>query len=252
MLAMSFWQFRTNKEKTVMKKAVLVLGMLVLLLTACAPNVAPEPMLDKPVEVMTDEPIKAMAEESMAEEPTEAMADEAMAEEPMADKTMADEATSIHTAMADAPAWFGATLTNVRTDEDFTINDFKGKVVLVETLAMWCPNCKRQQQEVQALHAALGEMGGDLVSIGLAIDPNEQASDLKAYTDANGFDWLYAVASPEVSRTISGLYGDQFLNPPSTPMLVIDRQGEVHLLPFGIKSADDLKRAVEPFLNEDM
>jgi len=189
-------------------------------------------------DAMTEE---AMAEESMHED---AMTEEAMAEEPMQDDAMMDDDAT--------PAWFTTPLTDVRTGAAFTVADFEGKVVLVETLAMWCPNCKRQQQEVQALHAALGEMGADLVSLGLDIDPNENAADLKAYTEANGFDWLYAVAPPAVSRTLSELYGDQFLNPPSTPMLVIDRHGQVHLLPFGIKDAETLKQVVTPFLNEGM
>jgi hypothetical protein len=55
-----------------------------------------------------------------------------------------------------------------------------------------------------------------------------------------------------VAREIAALYGDQFLNPPSTPMLIIDRRGQVHPLPFGIKSAADLRQALEPFLNEVM
>ena len=63
------------------------------------------------------------------------------------------------------------------------------------------------------------------------------------------FDWVYAVAPPEVSRELGQLYGDQFLNPPATPMLIIDQHGEVHPLPFGIKSAGDLQEALEPFLN---
>ena len=89
-------------------------------------------------------------------------------------------------------------------------------------------------------------------SIGLDIDPNEDAVTLKNYIERNGFTWLYAVSPIEVSREISQLYGDQFLNPPSTPMLIIDRAGEVHLLPFGIKSASELQSALEPFLQEDM
>ncbi|MCK7526838.1 MAG: hypothetical protein MZV64_59190 [Ignavibacteriales bacterium] len=35
----------------------------------------------------------------------------------------------------------------------------------------------------------------------------------------------------DVSREIASLYGDQFLNPPSTPMLIIDRKGVAHPLP---------------------
>jgi thiol-disulfide isomerase/thioredoxin len=153
--------------------------------------------------------------------------------------------------MVDVPAWFKVKLTNVRSDEAFTIADFKGKVVLVETLAMWCPKCKQQQTEVMALHEALG-MNEEFVSIGLDIDPNENGADLKSYTEKHAFDWIYAIAPVDVVRDIGNLYGDQFLNPTSTPMLLISRNGEVHLLPFGIKSADELKEFIEPFLREAM
>ena len=60
------------------------------------------------------------------------------------------------------------------------------------------------------------------------------------------------MASADVAREIASLYGDQFLNPPSTPILIIDRHGVAHALPFGIKSADDLAKAIQPYLDEGM
>jgi hypothetical protein len=131
------------------------------------------------------------------------------------------------------------------------VADFEGKVVLVETLAMWCSTCRNQQKEVVKLHEQLGERD-DFVSLGLDIDPNEVAADLKAYTQNNGFHWTYAVSPPEVSNAIAELYGNQFLNPPSAPMFIIDRKGEVHALRFGVKSADELLEALQPFLNDAM
>lgn len=155
------------------------------------------------------------------------------------------------TAMMESPVWFGASLTNVQTGSSFTINDLKGNVILVETMAIWCSNCRRQQEQVKELHALLGERD-DFVSLGLDIDPNESADALKSYVDMNGFDWYYAVPPVEVVREIASLHGDQFLNPPSTPMFIIDRHGVAHPLPFGIKSAEDLLRALQPFLDEVM
>jgi len=154
-------------------------------------------------------------------------------------------------AMLEAPAWFGAALTDVNSGATFTLADFQGKVVLVETLAVWCPKCLEQQRQVQALHAALGERD-DFVSVGLNIDPNETADILRNHTAQNGFDWRYAVAPAAVAREIAALYGDQFLNPPSTPMLIVDRHGAVHVLPFGLKSAADLQDALAPLLNESL
>jgi len=153
------------------------------------------------------------------------------------------------TLKADTPAWFDASLTNVHTGEVFTINDMKGKVLLVEMMAVWCTNCRRQQGQVVELHKILGERD-DFLSIGLDIDLNEDAAKLKDFVEGNGFDWYYAISPAEASRDIAALYGNQFLNPPSTPMLIIDRHGVAHPLPFGIKSADDLLQALQPYLDE--
>ena len=153
--------------------------------------------------------------------------------------------------MKDLPAWFTAELIDVNSGETLTVAGLKGKVVLVETMAIWCSNCLRQQREVQALHEALGMEDG-LVTLVLDIDPNENADHLRDYAAKQGFDWTYVVAPPEVAREIGQLYGDQFLNPPSTPMLIVDRHGEVHLLPFGRKTALDLQGALAQFLNEGM
>ena len=184
-----------------------------------------------------DDPMLEEKDDGMMAEEGDSMMDDS-------EKDMAEDAMM-------SPAWFKAELTNARTSETFTIADFKGKVVLVEALAMWCSNCLKQQGQVQALHDLLGERD-DFVSLGVDIDPNENAAALQAYIDKNGFDWLYTVAPTEVSREIGQLYGDQFLNPPSTPMLIIDRHGEVHPLPFGIKSAESLLEALQSFLDGDM
>lgn len=153
--------------------------------------------------------------------------------------------------MPETPAWFDATLTDARTGQTFSINGFKGKVVLVETMAQWCSNCMKQQTQVKAMHEAVGAPD-DLFLIGLDIDPNENAMDLKSYVEKREFDWLYAVPSAEVIREIGNLYTAQFLNPPSTPILIVDRQGIAHPLPFGIKSADHLKKEVLKYLEDGM
>ncbi len=145
------------------------------------------------------------------------------------------------------PDWYAAELTDVNTGEVFTIQDNLGKVYLVETLAVWCSNCLRQQQEVKRFHDLLGERD-DFESLGVNIDPNEDTVLLTGYIQKNGFDWKYVVANNEIIDEISALYGPQFLNPPSTPMLIIDRQGNPHPLGFGIKSAEELLDAVTPYL----
>ena len=147
------------------------------------------------------------------------------------------------------PLWYSTPLTDVNTGEVFTVEENLGKVILVETLATWCSNCFKQQTEVARFHDLLSERN-DFISLGIDIDPNEDIVLLTGYVRKNGFDWLYVVASEEMINEISLLYGPQFLNPPSTPMLIIDRKGNAHPLDFGIKSAEELLNNVLPYLEE--
>lgn len=233
-----------------MKKHLWALNLLLLaglLLAACAPaGLVEEQSPSAPMagEDTPASPSGSSMEDSGGEEPTQTSGsgkEDADAEDSGNGQSSAD----------DLPAWFGVALTDAATGDSFTIESFKGKVILVETMAQWCSNCLKQQKEVKALHDLLGERD-DFVSLGLDIDPNEDAASLQDYIARNGFDWVYAVSPVDVSRALSDLYGAQFLSPPSTPMLIIDRQGEVHPLPMGIKSADRLKELLQPFLDEEM
>ena len=149
---------------------------------------------------------------------------------------------------ASLPDWFNVKITDVRTGQTFTINDFAGKVVLIETMAQWCPTCESQENEVIKLHARLGNPE-DLVSVSLDVDLHEDEASLKEYAAARGYDWYFAVAPLEVARALGNLYSAQYLNPPVAPMLLIDRNGDVYGLPYGLKSAEALQKTVEPYLS---
>ncbi len=208
----------------------------------------PEAMMTTPDAMMAtpDTMMPATPNEMMANTP-EAM----MQETPGAMMATPEAMMTTPEAMMGTPGWLSAGLTNATTGAAFTVQDFKGKVVLVETMAMWCPTCLSQGKEVKALHDQLG-MRDDLVSVSIDIDLNEKLADLKGYTAKNGFDWTFTAATPDVAREIGDLYGQQFLNPTSAPMLIIDRHGQAHPLPFGVKSAADLQKVLEPFLNGAM
>jgi cytochrome oxidase Cu insertion factor (SCO1/SenC/PrrC family) len=243
-----------------MRKFQFILSTVALaaiLLSSCGGTTpTPAVMMDKPTEAMMDKPTAtpdAMMSKETATPDTMMKATatpDAMMKETATPGAMMKD-TAAPAAMMDSAAWFGSTLTDASTGKTFSINDYKGKVVLVETMAVWCTTCKQQQDNIKAFHTQLG-MKDDFVTVSLDIDPSENLDTLKTYVNKTGFDWMYAVSPADVSREIAKLYGDQFLNPPSTPMLIIDRKGVAHPLPFGIKSADDLSKAVNQYLNTGM
>ena len=160
-----------------------------------------------------------------------------------------NEILPTNTAVPETPEWFGMELTDAQTGEVFTINDYAGKVILLETMAMWCPNCVVQANEVRNLHELLGNPE-DLISISLDVDLNEDQASLKEYAYGYGFDWHFVVAPLLVARALGNLYTAQYLNPPLSPMMVIDRGGNVHHLEYGLKEAETLEKIVAPYLAE--
>jgi cytochrome oxidase Cu insertion factor (SCO1/SenC/PrrC family) len=147
------------------------------------------------------------------------------------------------------PSWFSVAMTDVNTGQSFRIADFKGKVVLLDTMATWCPTCQGEMSEIKLL-PGLYPTAPDLVRISLDVDPNEDATILKKYAATNKFDWYIAVAPIEVGRFLETNYDQGYLNPPLQPMLFIDRAGSVYGLPFGPKSAISIQKTLAQYLGQ--
>lgn len=138
-------------------------------------------------------------------------------------------------------AWATATLTDVRDGSTFRVADLvaANRVVFIETMAIWCSNCRAQQKDV--VKALAGLDPARVTWIGIDVDGSETASDLAAYSDSLGFDWPYAVGSADFLRALSDEFGTQVLSPPSTPILVVGTDGTVTLTEFGHKSVDRIR-----------
>jgi thiol-disulfide isomerase/thioredoxin len=150
---------------------------------------------------------------------------------------------------ASTPAWFDYQFTDVSTGETFTLNGFRGQVVLVEMMATWCSNCMKQQRQVKELHNLLADRD-DFVGVGISVELELEPSRLARYVQDNGFDWTYGLADQEVQQGIIDSFGGQYLNPPATPMVIVDKDGGTHPLPLGkIQTADELMAFLEPYLN---
>jgi thiol-disulfide isomerase/thioredoxin len=152
-------------------------------------------------------------------------------------------AASPSTAVELTQAWAVAPLTDVATGERFRIADLAGSVVIVEPMAIWCSNCRAQQGDVQAALALLPP--DRVVYVVLDVVPNEDAASLAAYQAANGFAGRYAIAGEDVARALAADFGDQFLNPPNTPMLIIGTDGTVTQTEYGHKGVDELVALAE-------
>ncbi len=173
-----------------------------------------------------------------------AMDDDEMAKETMsedgADAMMAEDAMGD---MAELPAWQQLSLTDARTGETFTLADFSGKTVFVEPMATWCTNCRRQLGNVRDARAQLNDE--DVVFIGLSLETNISDAELAQYQSDQGYDWTFAVMSPEILQQLADAFGRSITSAPSTPHFVIRPDGSTTELVTGIESADQILQQIQ-------
>jgi len=167
--------------------------------------------------------------------------------EPTADpRTTAAETTAAKTTAGSndtEPVWYTEQLTDARTGETFTIAELNADgPVLLETFAIWCSNCQRQQVELQTFHEQAPD---DVTTVALDVDPNEDRSAVADHAEENDFDWRYAVSPPAVTQSLIGEFGRSITVPPQVPMVRICPGGETTRLPDGHKPTDDLLSALD-------
>lgn len=139
-------------------------------------------------------------------------------------------------------AWEDVPLKDVRTGKGFKISDFRGQPVLVESFAVWCPQCRRQQDEIVKLHK---DVGDSVVSVSIDTDPNEDEGAVIEHLDRYGYEWRFAIDAGGFAKKLVDEFGVQVVNAPATPIVLVCEDGESRLLEFGIKGPGRLKQAIE-------
>ncbi|MCH8945905.1 MAG: redoxin family protein [Nanoarchaeota archaeon] len=147
----------------------------------------------------------------------------------------------VETEKISAASWINFELKDVATGEKFKISDFNDKPILLESFAVWCPTCTQQQKITKKFHE---EVGDSVVSISIDTDPNEDESRVLEHIERNGFDWYYAIAPVEMTRSLIDQFGVGIVNAPAVPMILICGNDNVKKLDSGIKSVSELKKEV--------
>ncbi|MFQ5419741.1 MAG: peroxiredoxin family protein, partial [Anaerolineae bacterium] len=120
--------------------------ILLLILTACSSSTPPAASTNNDGGSGGDVQV---AEDIDAGRGEDAVVEDAGIEETTVSPDTTNE-TGPKTAAADRPAWQTVPLTDVRTGETFTLADYAGKVIIVETMAVWCPFCDQQQMQINS------------------------------------------------------------------------------------------------------
>ncbi|MAF50654.1 MAG: hypothetical protein CMH64_01050 [Nanoarchaeota archaeon] len=136
-------------------------------------------------------------------------------------------------------SWQNTPLKDVSSGKSFKISDFRGKNILLESFAVWCPVCTKQQKEIQKLHN-----DPNLAIIELDTDPNEDETKVLEHINRNNFKGLYAVAPKSLSDALVDEFGLGVISAPSAPVVLICEDGSSRFLKRGVKKADKLREEI--------
>ena len=123
------------------------------------------------------------------------------------------------------------------------LSDFRGKTVVLNFWASWCPPCREEMPEFQELWEQRGEDGADdLVMLALDFLVQDTMADARKFIEGNGFTF------PVLFDTADGAVADRYRVRGLPATFFIDRDGVVrgvnygpvfgNLLPAGVEKAD--------------
>lgn len=131
----------------------------------------------------------------------------------------------------------GFTLPAVGSDEQVSLQDYRGKVVLLDFWATWCPPCRKQMPAVQNIHedAALKDELA-VVSVN-SEDGADRRAKVQKYLDANGYTFTTVYDDGRATSQ----YGVSSL----PTLVVVTPHGEISHIKKGVHSEADLRRLVD-------
>jgi thiol-disulfide isomerase/thioredoxin len=160
--------------------------------------------------------------------------------EPLATPAASDDSSG-RVITQSAPAWMTTELIDACSGESFTLADFAGKTLYIESMATWCPPCRDQLARVKEAAAQIPEEeGADTVFVALSSEVDLPRETLAEYAASNDFPFIFAVMPAEMLQSMADELGQEIAVPPATPHLIVTPDGAIGELRTGGESAADL------------
>jgi cytochrome c-type biogenesis protein len=112
---------------------------------------------------------------------------------------------------------------------EHTLSDYKGKVVFLNFWATWCPPCKKEMPDIEALYQESGKNQGDIIVIGVANPASTEYPNNSDVSKEEVIDFLeennytFPVVFDETGEILSNYYISAF---PTT--FFIDTEGNIY------------------------
>jgi peroxiredoxin len=140
-----------------------------------------------------------------------------------------------------SPARVGTVLSNFKltdiTGKRVQLNDYSGKIVLINAWATWCPPCLAEMPELNAYYQAHRDTGFEL----LAINAGDSASEAAAFADMAGLSFPVLLDPDTVLLDSLGIHS----YPTS---ILVGSDGVVKTIHVGMFTSQSLGAEITPYL----
>ncbi len=132
-------------------------------------------------------------------------------------------------------------LTDACSGEPFTLADFSGKTLYVESMATWCGECYEQLTRLKEAAARIPEANrADIVLVALSSEVGLTREALAEYATTADFPFVFAVMSAEMLAAMVDDLGRAVAIPPAMPFVIVAPDGTIGDLRTGGASADEI------------
>jgi len=129
------------------------------------------------------------------------------------------------------------TLKAIQDGKEYSLSQFKGKVVLINFFTFFCGPCREEMPHLSQMGQELKAQGFQTLGIGLSSTPEQ----LKQIVTQLGLAYPVLQGNDGVSKA----YGGVELVPLT---FIIDRQGNIVHKILGARSKDEFEKLVKPLL----
>ena len=118
-----------------------------------------------------------------------------------------------------------------------TLSGLKGKVVLIDFWATWCPPCRASIPSVEKLHKAYAARG--LVVLGISLDGGDWDS-VKAFREEAGITYPILKGTDEVAQE----YGARII----PTFIIVDKEGTIRKHYVGSDNEEEIEKDIKALL----
>jgi cytochrome c biogenesis protein CcmG/thiol:disulfide interchange protein DsbE len=129
------------------------------------------------------------------------------------------------------------TLPDILQGKNYSLSQFKGKVVMVNFFTFFCMPCREEMPDLNKLYNEYKGRGYQTLGIGLSSDPTQ----LRFLVKQIGLDYPVLIGNDKVSKD----YGNVEIVPTT---FIIDKQGNIAHKILGTRKKAELAKMIEALL----